>query len=384
MKKQRIAILGSTGSIGTQTLEVISQHPERFEISVLTAGKNVDLLIRQARKYAPDTVIIADEDKYAELREALSHLPIKVFAGAAAIAQIVSSSEVDTVLTAMVGFAGLEATVNAVKAQKRIALANKETLVVAGELITRLAIENHAEIIPVDSEHSAIFQCLVGEGQNVIEKIILTASGGAFREKTQAELAQITATEALMHPIWNMGEKITIDSATLMNKGLEVIEAQWLFDLQAEQIEVMVHPQSIVHSMVQFADGSVKAQMGLPNMQVPIQYALSFPHRIHSNAGRLNLEAMQNLTFEAPRRDEFPCLGLAYEAMKRGGNLPCIMNAANEVAVAAFLQEKITFNDIPRCIEQAMNKISWQAQPRLEDYLACDDETRRVVEVFAQ
>lgn len=380
MGKQRIAILGSTGSIGTQTLDVIAQHSDLFEVSVLTAGENIDLLIQQARKFEPDTVIIANEAKYETLQVALADLPIKVFAGADAIAQIVTSSEIDTVVTAMVGFSGLEATVNAVKAKKRIALANKETLVVAGELITRLAVENQAEIIPVDSEHSAIFQCLVGEGHNAIEKIILTASGGAFRDKTAEQLENITSREALKHPTWDMGAKITIDSATLMNKGLEVIEAKWLFDVSPKQIEVMVHPQSIVHSMVQFADGSVKAQMGLPDMRLPIQYALAFPHRITSDFERLTLDAMQNLTFKSPNRSLFPCLDLAYEAIHKGGNTACIMNAANEIAVAAFLHDKIKFNAIPKYIEQTINKVSWQANPSLDDYFTCDAESRRVAE----
>jgi len=380
MGKQRIAILGSTGSIGTQTLDVISQHSDKFEASVLTAGENIDLLIQQARKYEPDTVIIANEAKYEALQAALEHLPIKVYAGADAIAQIVTSSEIDTVVTAMVGFSGLEATVNAVKAKKRIALANKETLVVAGELITRLAAEYQAEIIPVDSEHSAIFQCLVGEGHNEVEKIILTASGGAFRDKTAAQLENISSKEALKHPTWEMGAKITIDSATLMNKGLEVIEARWLFDVAPEQIDVMVHPQSIVHSMVQFADGSVKAQMGLPDMRLPIQYAFSFPHRIDSNFERLTLEAMQNLTFKAPNRELFPCLDIAYEAIRQGGNTACIMNAANEIAVAHFLQDKIKFNDIPKYITKTIETVSWQANPELTDYFACDKESRLVAQ----
>lgn len=380
MGKQRIAILGSTGSIGTQTLDVISQHSDKFEASVLTAGDNVDLLVQQARKFEPDTVIIANEAKYEALQNALEDLPIKVFAGADAIAQIVTSSEVDTVVTAMVGFSGLQATVNAVKAKKRIALANKETLVVAGELITRLAVENQAEIIPVDSEHSAIFQCLVGEGQNEIEKLILTASGGAFRDKTAADLENITSREALKHPTWDMGAKITIDSATLMNKGLEVIEAKWLFDVAPEKIDVMVHPQSIVHSMVQFADGSVKAQMGLPDMKLPIQYALSFPHRIDSNFERMTLEAMQNLTFKAPNKALFPCLDLAYDAISKAGNTACIMNAANEIAVANFLKDKIRFTDIPKYIEQTINKVAWQASLSLDDYFACDKESRIVAQ----
>lgn len=376
MGKQRIAILGSTGSIGTQTLSVIAQHSDKFEASVLTAGENVQLLIEQARQYEPDTVVIANESKYSILKDALADLPIKVYAGANAIAQVVTSNEVDTVVTAMVGFSGLEATVNAVKAKKRIALANKETLVVAGDLITRLAVENQSEIIPVDSEHSAIFQCLVGEGQNEIEKVILTASGGAFRDKTAQELENITMKEALKHPTWDMGAKITIDSASLMNKGLEVIEARWLFDVSADQIDVMVHPQSIVHSMVQFADGSVKAQMGLPDMCLPIQYALSFPHRIDSNFERLSLSAMSNLTFNAPNYELFPCLNIAYEALRKGGNTACVMNAANEVAVDAFLNERIKFTAIPSLIEQTINKVSWQENLSLDDYFACDMESR--------
>lgn len=378
MKKKHIAILGSTGSIGTQALEVISQHTDKFEATVLTAGSNVNLLIEQALRFAPDTVVIADESKYEQLKEALSSEPIKVFAGADAIAQVVTSSEVDVVLTAMVGFAGLQATVNAVKAKKRIALANKETLVVAGDLITRLAIEHQAEIIPVDSEHSAIFQCLVGEGQNPIEKIILTASGGPFRNKTASELEKMTRADALMHPTWNMGAKITIDSASLMNKGLEVIEAKWLFDVKPEQIDVMVHPQSIVHSMVQFNDGSVKAQLGLPDMRLPIQYAFSFPQRITSNFERLTLEAMSNLTFTAPNRELFPCLDLAYQALDKGGNTACVLNAANEIAVAAFLEDKIKFNQIPTIISKTMDKVDWIKDPSLDDYFAFNDEARRL------
>lgn len=380
MGKQRIAILGSTGSIGTQTLSVIAQHNDKFEASVLTAGENVDLLIEQARQFEPDTVIIANEAKYAHLQDALADLPIKVYAGSDAIAQVVTSNEIDTVVTAMMGFSGLEATVNAVKAKKRIALANKETLVVAGDLITRLAVENQSEIIPVDSEHSAIFQCLVGEGKNDIEKIILTASGGSFRDKTAQELENITLQQALKHPTWNMGAKITIDSASLMNKGLEVIEARWLFDVDPDNIDVMVHPQSIVHSMVQFADGSVKAQMGLPDMRLPIQYALAFPHRINSDFERLSLSAMQNLTFEAPKYDLFPCLNIAYEALRRGGNTACVMNAANEVAVDAFLNERIKFTAIPSLIEKTINQVSWQASPNLDDYFACDKESRIVAQ----
>lgn len=378
MGKQRIAILGATGSIGTQTLDVIAQHPDKFEVTVLTAGNNVDLLIQQARQFQPDTVVIANREKYNSLQDALSDLPIKVFTGVEAIAEVVTSSEVDTVVTAMVGFSGLQATVNAVKAKKRIALANKETLVVAGELITQLAIEYEAEVIPVDSEHSAIFQCLVGEGHNEIEKIILTASGGAFRDKTVEELQNIPAREALKHPTWDMGAKVTIDSATLMNKGLEVIEARWLFDVPPEKIDVMVHPQSIVHSMVQFIDGSVKAQLGLPDMRLPIQYALSFPHRIDSNFERMTLDKIQNLTFKAPRKEVFPCLDLAYEALQKGGNTACVMNAANEIAVANYLEDRIKFNDIPKLIEQTINKVSWQAHPSLDDYFACNDESRKV------
>lgn len=380
MKKKHIAILGSTGSIGTQALEVISQHDDKFEATVLTAGSNVDLLIKQALQFMPDTVIIADESKYQYLQDALASQPIKVFAGADAIAQIVTSAEVDIVLTAMVGFAGLQATVNAVKAKKRIALANKETLVVAGDLITRMAIEHQAEIVPVDSEHSAIFQCLVGEGQNPIEKIILTASGGPFRNKSAEELLHMTHRDALKHPTWNMGAKITIDSATLMNKGLEVIEAKWLFDLKPEQIDIMVHPQSIVHSMVQFNDGSVKAQMGLPDMRLPIQYAFSFPERTSSNFDRMTLDAMQNLSFSAPNRELFPCLDLAFDVLAEGGNSACVLNAANEIAVAAFLNEKIKFNQIPQIIEQTVDKVEWIARPTLDDYFAFNDKGRAVAQ----
>ncbi len=382
MKKKRIAILGSTGSIGTQTLDVIAQHPDRFEASVLTAGNNVDLLIAQAKRFDPDTVVIANKEKYAILQEALAHLPIKVYAGAEAIEQVVVSAEIDVVLTAMVGFSGVQATVNAVKAGKRIALANKETLVVAGELITSLAMEYKAEIIPVDSEHSAIFQCLVGEGDNPVEKLILTASGGPFKDKTDEALKTISYREALKHPTWNMGAKITIDSASLMNKGLEVIEARWLFDIQPKDIDIMVHPQSIVHSMVQFADGSVKAQLGWPDMKLPIQYALTFPHRVLSDFKRLGLEGMQNLSFTSPRSESFPCLNLAYEALSRGGNMPCAMNAANEVAVAAFLNEKIAFTAIPNIIEKTMSKVSLQLSPTLDDYFACDAESRKVAETL--
>lgn len=385
MNKKHIAILGSTGSIGTQTLEVIEQHPDKFEATVLTAGNNVELLIQQALKFEPDTVIIANEDKYEQLKEALASKPIKIFAGADAIAQIVSSSEIDIVLTAMVGFAGLEATVNAVKAKKRIALANKETLVVAGDLITKLALEYGAEIVPVDSEHSAIFQCLVGEGHNPIEKIILTASGGPFKNKTAEELGIITSKDALQHPTWNMGAKITIDSASLMNKGLEVIEAKWLFDVKPEQIDVMVHPQSIVHSMVQFNDGSVKAQLGLPDMRLPIQYALAFPHRVTSNFERMALKDMCNLTFTEPNRVLFPCLDLAYEALKQGGNTACVLNAANEIAVAAFLKDEIRFTQIPQFIVKTIETVAWQKDLDLDAYFACNDESRRVAsELIAQ
>ena len=375
--KRQLAILGSTGSIGTQALQVIAEHADLFEVYALTANHNVDLLIEQARRFSPEAVVIADETLYPKLKEALSDLPIKTFAGSDAIAQIVEAQPIDMVLTAMMGYAGLYPTIRAIKAGKAIALANKETLVVAGELITRLALENRVPIIPVDSEHSAIFQCLAGENDNAIEKIILTASGGPFRTLSAEELKHVTKNEALKHPNWKMGAKITIDSASMMNKGFEVIEAQWLFNVTPDQIEVVVHPQSIVHSMVQFQDGAIKAQLWLPNMKLPIQYAFAYPHRLPSSDPKPRLEHYMSLTFERPDTDRFPLLGYAYEAMRQGGNMPCIMNAANEIAVEAFLHDRIAFTDMPRLIARAMDEVAFVATPTYDDYVATDAEARR-------
>lgn len=375
--KRQLAILGSTGSIGTQALQVIAEHADLFEVYALTANHNVDLLIEQARRFSPEAVVIADETLYPKLKEALSDLPIKTFAGSDAIAQIVEAQPIDMVLTAMMGYAGLYPTIRAIKAGKAIALANKETLVVAGELITRLALENRVPIIPVDSEHSAIFQCLAGENDNAIEKIILTASGGPFRTLSAEELKHVTKNEALKHPNWKMGAKITIDSASMMNKGFEVIEAQWLFNVTPDQIEVVVHPQSIVHSMVQFQDGAIKAQLGLPNMKLPIQYAFAYPHRLPSSDPKPRLEHYMSLTFERPDTDRFPLLGYAYEAMRQGGNMPCIMNAANEIVVEAFLHDRIAFTDMPRLIARAMDEVAFVATPTYDDYVATDAEARR-------
>ena len=375
--KRQLAILGSTGSIGTQALQVIAEHADLFEVYALTANHNVDLLIEQARRFSPEAVVIADETLYPKLKEALGDLPIKTFAGSDAIAQIVEAQPIDMVLTAMMGYAGLYPTIRAIKAGKAIALANKETLVVAGELITRLALENRVPIIPVDSEHSAIFQCLAGENDNAIEKIILTASGGPFRTFSAEELKHVTKNEALKHPNWKMGAKITIDSASMMNKGFEVIEAQWLFNVTPDQIEVAVHPQSIVHSMVQFQDGAIKAQLGLPNMKLPIQYAFAYPHRLPSSDPKPRLEHYMSLTFERPDTDRFPLLGYAYEAMRQGGNMPCIMNAANEIVVEAFLHDRIAFTDMPRLIARAMDEVAFVATPTYDDYVATDAEARR-------
>jgi 1-deoxy-D-xylulose-5-phosphate reductoisomerase len=377
---KNIAILGSTGSIGTQALEVISENPSLFNVYVLTAHSNADLLITQALQFKPAYAIICDENKYTEVKQALANTTIKVLAGHVAIVETVIHPDIDMVLTAMVGFAGLEPTIAAIKAGKDIALANKETLVVAGELITDLAKKHGVKILPVDSEHSAIFQCLTGEEGNPIEKIILTASGGPFRGKTLDFLAGVTREHALKHPNWVMGAKITIDSATLMNKGLEVIEAKWLFDLQASQIDVVVHPQSIIHSMVQFEDGSIKAQMGLPDMKLPIQYALAHPTRVKNDFKRFDFTAYPNLTFEKPDLDTFRNLGLAFEALNRGGNMPCIINAANEIAVAGFLADDISFLAMSDVVESCMQKISYVAQPTQVDYLNTDKETR----IFAQ
>ncbi len=374
--KQTVAILGSTGSIGTQTLDVIDRHSELFEVYALTAHSNIDLLVEQARIYRPEVVAIADERHYKTLREALDGLPIKVFAGADSICQIAAMSPIDTVVTAMVGYSGLLPTVRAIEAGKKIALANKETLVVAGELVTDLALRNRVDIIPIDSEHSAIFQCLVGENENCVEKLILTASGGAFRDTPKDDLRLATAADALRHPTWKMGAKITIDSATMMNKGFEVIEARWLFDIPIDKIEVIIHPQSIVHSMVQFCDGSIKAQLGQPDMRHPIQYALTFPDRLNAQVERANLADIHQLTFEKPDYEKFRNLRLAYDALRRGGNIPCILNAANEVAVDAFLKGKIGFFAMSDIIEQTISETAFISSPTLDDYIATDREAR--------
>ena len=376
---KRIAILGSTGSIGTQTLDVVREHADEYEAYALTAGRNAELLIAQAREFHPEVVVIADESRYETVREALADLPIKVWAGAEAIGDAASLPDVDVVVTAMVGFAGLRPTVAAIEAGKTIALANKETLVVAGELITELAVKHRAPILPVDSEHSAIFQCLVGEDGNAIDKILLTASGGPFRTTPIEELAGVTAARALKHPNWEMGAKITIDSATMMNKGFEMIEAKWLFGIESERIEVLVHPESIVHSAVQLADGGVKAQLGVPDMRLPIQYALSFPRRLSLSGERLDLAALGRLTFERPDFDKFDCLRIAYEAIAAGGNLPCVVNAANEVANAAFRRGAVGFLDIPRLIRRAMADATRCQRASLSDFLASDAEVRRLV-----
>ena len=375
-KKKQIAILGSTGSIGTQALEVISEHSDLFEVEVLTANNNSDLLIEQAKKYKPNTVVITNEDKYKEVNNALFNLGIKVFAGQQSLEEVVEGENIDVVLTALVGYSGLKPTIRAIKAKKNIALANKETLVVAGDLITKLCQEYGVSIYPVDSEHSAIFQCLVGEQYNPIEKIYLTASGGPFRGRQRNELLDITKAQALKHPNWEMGAKITIDSASLMNKGLEVIEAKWLFDLKAEQIDVVVHPQSIIHSAVQFEDGSIKAQLGIPDMKLPIQYALGFPKRLPNTFERFNFMDYPNLTFEKPDIETFQNLQLAFNAMEKGGNMPCILNAANEIAVAAFLQDKIGFLNMSDLIADCMEKITFVSKPTLTDYVATDEATR--------
>ncbi len=382
--KQVLAILGSTGSIGTQTLEVVAVNPQLFEVYALTANDNADLLIQQARQFRPEVVVIANETYYNKVKEALADLPMKIFAGGDSIAQVAAMQPIDTVVTAMVGYSGLKPTIEAIKAGKKIALANKETLVVAGELITRLAIENRAAILPVDSEHGAIFQCLVGENADEVEKIILTASGGPFRQKTMEELRTVTAAQALQHPTWTMGAKITIDSASLMNKGFEVIEAKWLFGLTADQIEVVVHPQSIIHSIVQFRDSSMKAQMGLPDMKLPIQYALTFPTRVQTDFPRLDLATFGALTFEKPDLTRFRNLALAFDAMHRGGNMPCALNAANEVVVEAFLKDKVGFLQMSDIIEIVMQKTAFIQTPTYEDYVACDAETRRLTQTMIQ
>ncbi len=375
---KKLAILGSTGSIGTQALQVVREQSEHFEVELLTCGSNAELLIAQAKEFSPNAVVIGDERKYAEVRDALLPLDIKVFAGAKSIEQAVTMEGIDTVLTAMVGYAGLRPTIAAINAGKSIALANKETLVVAGELITQLAQEKHVNIYPVDSEHSAIFQCLAGEWENPIEKIVLTASGGPFRGKSRAELEKVTRAQALKHPNWDMGAKITIDSASLMNKGLEAIEAKWLFQLTAEQIDIVVHPQSIIHSLVQFRDGSMKAQMGLPDMKLPIQYALAYPNRLRTDWPRFDFTQYPALTFEQPDMATFQNLALALEAMGRGGNAPCVLNAANEVAVAAFLQDRIGFLEMSDLIADSLAKATFVLLPTLEDLEASDAETRRL------
>lgn len=376
-EKKKIAILGSTGSIGTQALQVIEEHSDLYEAYVLTANNRVELLIEQARRFMPEAVVIANEDKYEVLRDALADLPVKVYAGADALCQIVQERPVDVVLTAMVGFAGLKPTISAIKAGKAIALANKETLVVAGELINRLANDYRADIIPVDSEHSAIFQCLAGE-VSPVEKIILTASGGPFRTFSREQLAMVTKAQALKHPNWSMGAKITIDSASMMNKGFEVIEAKWLFGVEPGQIQVVVHPQSIVHSAVQFADGAVKAQLGVPDMRVPIQYAFSYPLRLQSSFERLDLFRIGTLTFEEPDTCRFRNLALAYEALYEGGNMPCIVNAANEVVNRAFLEDRIGFLQMSDVIANTMREASFIKEPTYEDYLQTDAEARRI------
>ena len=377
MKKQ-IAILGSTGSIGTQALQVIAEHPELYEAYVLTANNQVELLAEQARKFMPAAVVIANENKYLQLKELLADLPIQVYAGADALCEVVEAKPIDVVLASMVGYAGLRPTINAIKAGKTIALANKETLVVAGELINELAMQYHTPILPVDSEHSAIFQCL--ENNNPLEKVILTASGGPFRTFTMEQLHHVTKAQALKHPNWDMGAKITIDSATMMNKGFEVIEAKWLFGVRPDQIEVVVHPQSVIHSMVQYEDGAVKAQLGMPDMRLPIQYAFSYPQRIKSSFDRLDFSLLKELTFEQPDTNRFRCLALAYEALNQGGNMACILNAANEVVVSAFLQERIPFLRMSEVIEETMAKVSFIHTPTYEDYVATDAEARRIAE----
>lgn len=382
MKKKKIALLGSTGSIGSQALQVIEGHPDRFEAYVLTANSRVERLIEQARKFRPEVVVITNEEKYDTLKEALADLPIKVYAGKDALCEVVEDEQVDIVLTAMVGFAGLRPTIHAIKARKTIALANKETLVVAGDLINRLVAEYKVAVLPVDSEHSAIFQCLSGEGSNKIEKILLTASGGPFRHYSMEELAKVKKDQALHHPTWTMGAKITIDSASMMNKGFEMIEAKWLFGVTPEQIEVVVHPQSVIHSMVQFEDGTVKAQLGVPDMRLPIQYAFSYPERLHSNFNRLDFFKLADLTFEKPDRERFHNLQLAFDAIHKGGNIPCAMNAANEVVNLAFRQDKVGFLEMSSIIGQVMDKTNFIEKPTYEDYIETDKEARTIAASF--
>jgi 1-deoxy-D-xylulose-5-phosphate reductoisomerase len=377
---RRLAILGSTGSIGTQTLDVVRQHKDVFQVEVLSAFNNASKLIEQAIEFNPNVVVIGSSALHDKVASALEAFGIKVYSGEASLVQVLEMETIDMVVMAMVGFAGLKPTLKAIEAHKPVAIANKETLVVAGELVTRLAREAAVNLYPIDSEHSAIFQCLAGEFHNPVEKIYLTASGGPFRGKNVDFLRNVTSTDALKHPNWNMGCKISIDSATMMNKGLEVIEARWLFGLEANQIDVVVHPQSIVHSLVQFEDGSIKAQLGLPDMRLPIQYALSYPQRIRSELPRFNFLDYPELTFEPPDRETFTCLGLAYKALEKGGNMPCLLNAANEVAVAAFLKDKIRFIAIPEMIESCMAKGTFIQNPGLDDYLKSDEEARRIAE----
>jgi 1-deoxy-D-xylulose-5-phosphate reductoisomerase len=379
---KRVAILGSTGSIGTQALDVIKSHPGSFQVEVLSAQNNADLLIQQAIVFQPNVVVIANENLYESVKNALNPYPIKVYTGNEALAQVVQMDTIDVVLTALVGYAGLKPTLKAIESGKTIALANKETLVVAGELVTRLAAEKRVNIFPVDSEHSAIFQCLTGEFHNPIEKIILTASGGPFRGKDRDFLKNVTKAQALKHPTWTMGGKITIDSASLMNKGLEVIEAKWLFNLQPSEIEVIVHPQSIIHSIVQFTDGSMKAQMGLPDMRLPIQFALTYPHRLKSDFPRFNFINYPQLTFENPDKETFRNLSLAFDALEKGGNMPCVLNAANEVAVYAFLRDEIGFLEMSDLIEDCLQKVSFINQPTYEDYVQTDETTRKLAENY--
>ena len=383
-RRQRLAVLGSTGSIGTQTLEVVRAWPELFEVEMLAAHRNWELLARQAEEFEPDAVVIADERYYEPLSAALAHLPIKVYAGAEAAAASVVSSGVDTVVSAMVGFAGLAPTLAAIRAGKKIALANKETLVVAGGLVMEEARRCNAPIIPVDSEHSAIFQCLVGEAAQSVKRLVLTASGGAFRDTPLSELSRMTAADALKHPCWEMGRKITVDCATMMNKGFEVIEARWLFDLPGDRIDVVVHPQSVVHSFVEFDDGAFKAQLGVPDMRLPIQYALAYPERVESDFGRVDFGICGQLTFEEPDRRTFRNLDLAYRAMERGGNAPCVLNAANEVAVEAFLQGRCSFTGMSELIERTMEAVEFVSAPALEDYVASDAEGRRRAEEYVK
>ena len=380
--KKNIAILGSTGSIGTQALEVISELPDMFQVEVLTANKNSELLIKHAIKHKPNAVVIVDDKQYSYVNSKLKNLDIKVFSGNDALSQVVEMSSDDLVLTALVGYAGLKPTINAIKSKKDIALANKEVLVVAGEMITKMAKKNNVNILPVDSEHSAIFQCLAGEYMNPIEKIILTASGGPFRGFSKDALRKVSKKDALKHPNWEMGQKITIDSATMMNKGLEVIEAKWLFNLDAKQIEVVVHPESIIHSLVCFEDGSMKAQLGLPDMKCPIQYAFSYPKRLKNNHKRFNFSDYPTLNFEKPDTSVFECLRLSYESMVVGGNAPCVLNAANEIAVQAFLDEKINFLKIPKIVSSCLEKTNFVPNPTYDDYVSTDEEVRKLAKDF--